>query len=382
MLSLFLLGVARYAQLLILAFVSLFDRRRRFTGAALALLVWPLIVALQIVHWIFWCIDELVFAGYRQVAVKKPVFVIGPPRTGTTFLHRVLADDDTVTTFRLWECLFGFTITGHKLCTALARLDRALGSPIRKLAGWIAGSAASDLDDVHPLALDAPEEDFLTFLPFAACFLLVVPYPTARWLFRFSRFDIDVPERDRRHVMRWYRRCIQKHLYVNGTDLRFLSKNASFGGMTEALLKEFPDARILTTWRDPVAAVPSQLSSLAPSLAWFGFRSMPRALRDRLVDQMGFYYRHIAETEARHRDRVIRITTTELRVGLKPVITTAFETLGLPISESLQRRLDSAQEESRQHQSSHHYSAEDFGLTDDLIRSRFDAEQPDDPHAT
>ncbi len=373
MLSLFILGVGRYAHLFLLAVAGLFDRRRRFLGALLALLAWPLIVLLQLLHWVFWCIDELLFAGYRKVDVTQPLFVIGPPRTGTTFLHKVLADDKDVTTLTLWECLFGFTVTGNKLCRGLATLDRAIGRPVARLSGWLAKSFASDLDDVHPLSLGEPEEDFLTFLPFAGCFLLVAPYPTARWLFKLSRFDRAIPESDRRHVMRWYRRCIQKHLYVHGPDKRFLSKNASFGGMTESLLEEFQDANILTTWREPVAAVSSQLSSLSPSLSWFGFDTIPLELRDALVDQMVFYYQHVAETEATHPERVVRIANDELRTTLKTSVENAYAHLGIPLSDRLRRRLEDAEEESRLHRSSHDYAAEDFGLSDDLIRSRFDA---------
>ncbi|MCW8830439.1 MAG: sulfotransferase, partial [Gammaproteobacteria bacterium] len=39
-----------------------------------------------------WYLDELFFSAYKQQNVK-PVFIIGQPRSGTTFLHRTLAND-------------------------------------------------------------------------------------------------------------------------------------------------------------------------------------------------------------------------------------------------------------------------------------------------
>lgn len=88
-----------------------FDPDRRFTGALLLLLMFPFLLLLQVMHWMLWAVDEIAFRRYRQVNIESPVFVIGAPRTGTTFLHHVLAGDPGFTTFRLWECLFGITVS-------------------------------------------------------------------------------------------------------------------------------------------------------------------------------------------------------------------------------------------------------------------------------
>ncbi|MGH3562828.1 MAG: hypothetical protein ACRDTN_13790, partial [Mycobacterium sp.] len=33
-------------------------------------------------------LDELVYPRYRKQALDRPVFIVGNPRSGTTFLHR------------------------------------------------------------------------------------------------------------------------------------------------------------------------------------------------------------------------------------------------------------------------------------------------------
>ena len=40
-----------------------------------------------------WHIDEILYPKYQQQKIR-PVFIIGQPRSGTTFLHRTLANDD------------------------------------------------------------------------------------------------------------------------------------------------------------------------------------------------------------------------------------------------------------------------------------------------
>ena len=372
MFSLFLLALSRLLTLAGMAVAALFDRRRRWTGRLLLLALAPLFIVMQLLTWLFWLLDEILFPQYRNVQIKSPLFVIGPPRTGTTFMHHVLAADEDTTTFRLWECLFGVTICGRKLCRGLARLDRLTGRLVSRLAARVSHGLQSSMDDVHPLGLDEPEEDFLLFLPLAACFLIAVPFPEARWLFAFSRFDLDVPPRDRKRYMHWYRRCIQKHLYVNGADARFLSKNASFAGMVNSILEEFDDAKIISTWRDPLESVPSQLSSLRPGLDALGFTQYDKAFRDALFEQMAFYYAHLADAEKNRPDSIARIDNRAMRERLEASVQDAFAQLGLDVSESLQAELARRSEASRKHRSSHEYSLEEFGLDEELIRSRFE----------
>jgi len=370
-LFLLLTCLRRYASIAWLALTAPFTGDRRIGGALLLLAGLPVFIAWQLLHWLGFLIDEIVFRGYRKVEIREPVFIIGPPRTGTTYLHQVLSQDEQTTTFHAWECLFGLSVTGRKLCLALAAADRAIGRPAARLVEWVGRRSLASMDDIHPLELDTPEEDFLALMPLAACFLLVVPLPAADWLWRIARLDVAATERERRALMRYYRRCIRKHLYVFGTDRRFLSKNASFAGLSETLLEAFPDARILATVRDPLASVPSQLSSIRPALATCGFPQVSPALRDRFVDLLVFYYDHLMEVATRHPERLAFITNDDMRDRLDDAVTSAMRQVGLPISDSLAATLTDAARRSRRHRSAHEYSLEEFGLTEDLLRSRF-----------
>ncbi len=370
-LLLLLTSLRRYALLIWLALSAPFGGKRRLGGAMLVLLALPLFLIWQGLHWLGFLLDEILYPGYRKVQVRDPLFIVGPPRTGTTHLHHVMSGDEKTTTFRTWECLFALSITGRKLCLGLAALDRSLGRPAARLGAWLSRGLLRSMDDIHPLALGDPEEDFLCLMPLAACFLLVVPFPGARWLWQTARLDTAADAGERQRLMRYYRRCIQKHLYVFGPDLRFLSKNASFSGFSQALLDEFPDARILATVRDPLAAVPSQLSSLKPGLAVCGFARMPPDFRDALVDLLAFYYEHLADVADRHPDRIAFIPNDDLKHRLEASVTHALETLSLDLSPQFAGVLKRASEASREHRSSHRYSLDEFDLSEELIRSRF-----------
>ncbi len=354
--TLFLKSLRRYLALLLQLVASPRRDGRRLAGFLLVLAAMPLVIAVQLLHWLTFLLDEIFYRGYRSVPVREPLFVLGPPRTGTTHLHRVLSADPNTTTFRTWECLFGLSVSSRKLLLALARLDRALGRPAGRLGAWLGRRLTGSMDDIHPVGLDDPEEDFLCLLPLAACFLLVVPFPRAAWLWDVARFDTALGESEKRELLGWYRRCIRKHLYVFGADKRFLSKNASFSGMAEALLTEFPDARILYTSRDPRAAVPSQLSSLRPALEACGFPEYPDELRDGLVELLRFYYEHLCEVASRYPGRMALLYNDDLKNDLSAAVVAALDSVGLDVDDGFKDSLLILSARSRQHKSDHQYS--------------------------
>ena len=370
-LKLFFSSLARAIGLWLKAFVSPWTEGRSVGGAMLVILAWPFFCLLQLLHWLGFALDEIFFRGWRSVEVPQPLFVLGPPRSGTTHLHHVLALDERTTTFRTWECLFGLSVTGRVLLLGLGRLDRFFGRPFGRTGAWLGRRLLGGMNDVHPFALDAPEEDFLALMPVMQCFILVVTFPRAEWLWRTARLDETGGRREREALMGFYKACVQKHMYVFGRDRRFLSKNASFSGMAESLLQTFPDARILTTTRDPKKTVPSQLSSIEPGLGAVGFGRIPEDLRERLIDQLLFYYRHLEKLAGERPDRIAIIDNDALRNELEHVVTAAFDTLGLQMSTQFSTALVQAGGRSRGFASGHRYTLEEYGLSEQMIEQRF-----------
>ncbi|MEX0915128.1 MAG: sulfotransferase [Wenzhouxiangellaceae bacterium] len=360
--KLFFASLARAVRLWLEAFVAPWTEGRSPAGSLLVVVLWPLFCGLQLLHWIGFALDEVFFRGWRRIEVRQPLFVLGPPRSGTTHLPHVVSLDEQTTTFRTWVCLFGLSVT-----------ERLLGRPFGRVGAWFARRFLAGMEDVHPFALDAPEEDFLALMPAMQCFILIVAFPRAEWLWRTARLDQSVGQDERESIMRFYRACVQKHMYVLGRDKRFLSKNASFSGMAEALMQTFPDARIMSTTRDPKKTVPSQLSSIEPGLAAVGFRRVPVDLRDRLVDQLLFYYLHLEQLARRHPDRIVVIDNDTLRDDLEKVVEASYRRLGLAMSGQFSEALELAGRRSRGFASGHEYTLEEYGLSEAMIEQQFEA---------
>jgi hypothetical protein len=300
----------------------------------------PALLLLQAAHWIGFLLDEVLFRGYRRVAIREPVFVLGAPRSGTTYLHRLLAADSRYTTFATWECLFAPSITERKLWTGLAAADRLIGSPLARSLTAAGRAALRWIDDKHPLGLAEPEEDYFCFLPLLCCFILVVPFPEARWVWRMGTFDRDMPEAERRRLLTWYRRCLQRHLYAHGPDRTLLSKNAAFAGMARSLAREFPDARIVVCERDAVEVIASQFNSVTDGLRLFGVPPDDPLFRARLLDCLDFYYRNLEDLRAElPPERIAAAPMEELAADPAALVRRLYDRLGLPVTGALAARL-------------------------------------------
>lgn len=268
--QLFLESLQRYGRLYALAFLP-----GRHTGAALTgrrllfLLALPLFFAVQLMHWLCLALDELLFPGYRRTPVTAPIFITGIPRSGTTYLHRALAADGEFCVFTTWEVLLAPSVVQRRCVQAMAAVDRRLGSPGLRLLNTLIRRFGEDLDDIHPVSLAAPEEDYLLLLPAASCFFLLLAFPFDPWLSRLPTPE-RLTENGRQRLFGFYHGLLQRHLYGAPEPRRLLSKNAAFAGWPPYLLAQYPDACIIICARHPEAALASQLRALAPARAIFG----------------------------------------------------------------------------------------------------------------
>jgi hypothetical protein len=77
------------------------------------------------------------FPAFRRQQIRQPVFVLGVPRSGTTFLHRALAADAAFTTTRTWELLFAPSLCQRYLIRGLIAVDSSWGRlSVGCCAGW------------------------------------------------------------------------------------------------------------------------------------------------------------------------------------------------------------------------------------------------------
>ncbi len=330
----------------------------------LFLMMWLALSLFSLVHIIGHILDELLFFHYRRVAIKEPVFILGIPRSGTTFLQRLLSDDERFTTLATWEALLAPSIFERYFYKALGRLLRPLENAVIALRHKL----FHGMDDIHRIRLQEPEEDFLLLIPLMACLLVAFACPRAGHFWRLGWFDMKLPAWYRRTVMLFYSRCLQKHLYYHGEHLCILSKNPSFTSLLQSLLDNFPGARIVACTRAPAEVLPSQLSSLRPAMSLLGSGKLSPQTQNTMIGLLQHYYSQLLKYS--QEERIHFLPITRLQSDLPLAMASLFTFLDMTQSAASWDALAQTSED-KQHSSSHRYSLAEFSLTEEIVDDRF-----------
>lgn len=371
-----MVGIRLYLRLIRLAFTRNKDRLVPLTPKQFLLqcLYTPALLLGWAVHSVAFRLDDLFFPGYREITIKQPLFLIGIPRSGTTFLHRLLSEDtDRFTTFQFWELILAPSIIERKCIARLAWLDNALGGFGRRLLVKFDARILRGFREMHHISLFEPEEDEWLFMNTFTSAFLTLAFPFMKEVRPLLFFDEETAPEDKRRIMAYYRACVQRHLYVHGADKRLLSKNPSFSAKVVSLVETFPDAQIACCVRTPYEAVPS-----LASLMWFVWGQAPGVspttpeMARTLLDSVDHFYRHpMLRLESLPEKRQAFIHYEDLTQNPKDTVCALYRRFGMAMSPEFSTVLDARQEASRKYRSSHTYSVEHYGLTNQDILKHF-----------
>ncbi len=333
-----------------------------------------LLVAVPLVasfHALCFFLDRIFFPGLASVEVRRPIFVVGHARSGTTLVHRLLSlDEGRFSVFLLYEMYFP-SLLQKKVIRGVAALDRRFlgGFLERRVQAWEERHYAA-VRKVHAMGLtQAEEDDIVLYYSMASGFWITkMPYMGDIDFYYVDRW----PERKRRRLMNFYKECVRRQLYLNGPDKIHLSKNPVFAGRVEALIETFPDARIVTTMRHPWETIPSLLKLVQSGWKRLGWKKerMEKCLAV-LADQSFHTYAHPLEVLERHpetRSAIVdyRILTEDPSRAIEQV----YGELGLEMMPEMRELLAARGRKERAHRSGHSYSLEEFGLEANEIQSR------------
>ena len=293
----------------------------------------------------------------RQRPLAEPVVVVGPMRSGTTRLHRLLAADERFAHLRLFETMspvprppFNGRDTRPRFAAlALALLHRA--NP---------ATAA-----VHPTGPMEPEEELGLLVASAWGMKHEVQWRVpgyARWCENEDATPAYARMADLLRLTSWLR--------GEDTAKPWLLKTPQHVLDIDALLRVFPNARIIFTHRDPVAVVGSSCSMAWNQMSlqsdevdrdWIG-REWLRKTRLKLA-------RMAAARRRMPGSRMIDVSFDEMDRDWRGVMGRIYALLDLDI-EPAEPAMAAymARSERRPAFRSHHYRLRSFGLDADEVR--------------
>lgn len=327
-------------------------------------------------YWLMWTIvaagralDHLLFPAFKRQPVAEPVFIVAPPRTGSTLAQSLLSlDNERFVYNRLYQTIFP-AIVFQRCFDGFFSLDQKIGRPFTRLVHWAEKKWFGGWDEMHKLRFDQPEEDdgFFVYTFLTEAIFLLFLYVDELWEAGFQ--DALSPDK-RRKVMAFYRSCLQRRLYVSGRNKTILTKATQSSGAVESLLESFPDAKFITIVRDPCKAVASHVSVFWP--AWQAHS--PHLKKDGSEAKA---YARLAVKWFQHlfdfREKVTPghyycIDYRDLRTDPKGTIERVYQHFGWKMSAAFREKLTQAADQEKNFESNHSYSLEEFGLTKEWIR--------------
>jgi hypothetical protein len=179
----------------------------------------------------------------RRQAIERPIFITGLPRSGTTFLHNLLAQDPDNLTPLAWETIY--PCPPHRASPG-AR-DRRPAQVDRQIAAF--ARLAPALSQIHPMtAYSAQECTEITAHIFQSLRLDTThDVPSyRRWLDRQGHLA----------AYRFHKRFLQ-HLQRQKGPGRWVLKCPDHLFALDAIRQVYPDARFVFLHRDPVKVLAS-----------------------------------------------------------------------------------------------------------------------------
>ena len=169
--------------------------------------------------------------------VHRPVFIVGMPRSGSTFLHELLAEDPASRAPRVWEVMFPVDLRGD------AERDRRRRIRKAEFCLWWFRRLAPEADSVYPMRARTPHEcvaihsyTFLSQEFVSTC--------------RVSSYENYLRAADLTPAYIWQKRFLQI-LQFPGEPRRWILKSPDHVHGLEELFAVFPDAMIIQTHRNP-----------------------------------------------------------------------------------------------------------------------------------
>ena len=330
-----------------------------------------LIGAQRAVNGVAGALDHLLYPGFRQQPLDRPVFVLGNPRSGTTFMHRFLLHTGELCAFELWEMMFP-PIVARRLLSGL----------VEHLAPLSPGRYHSA--DAHEAGVrDVETDDAAVFLHFVEggflwSYFLAWEDTWGSELTRryfFERGPRALPAED--PMFRFLEACWRRNLQYK-RKARIIVKSSVFSLRVEELVRRYPDCRILYLVRDPVEAIPSGMSLLTGVLerSYDLERSTSAEARRRYLENL---YQASCHMYAAFHDslaagaipeRNLRIVPYPRIMGeLRPTIESLLPFLEIEPTPDFAARLEQQDREQKIRRSRHSYDLARFGLSAERIRS-------------
>ncbi|MBT4145410.1 MAG: sulfotransferase [Gammaproteobacteria bacterium] len=326
----------------------------------------PAILVLRLLVSFFQALDYILYPDFKHQEVNQPVFILSNPRSGSTFLHRVLEKDQQFTYLSLWQSLFN-SVTIYKLVALISQIDMSIGDPIGKIVDFLDNHFFKGWDGLHKAGLRYSEEDEFLFVSSFLAPGLILFFPYLHEVAEI--FSIDkLPEQARKKIIKNFRLSVQRHVYASGGQT-FLAKNAVAGGRLGLYQEAFPDMRAIYIHSDILKSIASSLSVFSKPWSFHSPACYQRKYESISVIEM---VRTNHQGIISHRlnftpENAVDIIYDKLVTDPQTTVESIYQHFSLFMDDEYKASLQQDSIAAKSYKSVHVYKVEDYGFTSEEI---------------
>jgi hypothetical protein len=285
-------------------------------------------------------------------SIIKPIFIMGLPRSGTTFLHELLAEDRANSVVRCWETIYP---------SATDNPERKRKAVDRQLAMF--GRLAPEVRTLHTLGAASPQEcTEITAHVFAS-----LRFDTTHHIPSYREW---LDKRGHRVAYAFHKRFLQ-HLQHRKGPGQWVLKCPDHVFALGDLCEVYPDARFIFIHRDPLEVLPS-VAKLTEVLRRPFTRFVDRAAIGRQVAErwrQGVGMLVAASDRLAGADRLLHLTFDALVRDPMAAVGEIYEGMGLTLApDAAQRMANKAAIESDRKRPRAGVHLEQYGLVSEFER--------------
>lgn len=293
--------------------------------------------------------------------VSRPLFIVCLPRTGSTFLHRLLSQDEQARAPLFWELWRPAPPPRKETRLSDPRIAQLEEEHVRSIKALF-----PDVLSMHTVEASAPEECYFllqnSFASYSTSFYYDIP-SYQEWV---RTLDL-VPS------YRYYKKQLQL-LSWRCFGQPWILKNPEHLLSLDAILKVFPDAAIVQVHRDPKVALAS-LCSLQHSVLnlWRQAPLPAESIGERMLQKWQFPVEHSMRVRAQaSASQFFDLDYDELLADPIGSVRRIYGHFGYELTAGSVSCMQAWLSENQQHKhGKHDYTLESFGLTPERVDEAF-----------
>ena len=309
-------------------------------------------------------LDNIFYPDWKKVEIENPVFIIGHPRSGTTFFHRLMLKTDEFLSFKSWHLQFP-SLTARKLFKPMVMNKIANGTHVM-----------FPPETGHHTRLDTVEEEEQLYLHVCDTQFVSIIFSLAFYNGDFDELLYNDEQAHSEASIKHLKNCIKRHIYYTGK--KQVMARCNFSAMRiKTLAKAFPDAKFVYIYRNPLDSINSHLSlntnvfDYKWNLDKIGEEAMNRYYDRRYRYNVEFYkyFEDVKNNSGLLDGKVIEVFYNDFLENFEPTIKKVEAFMEIPFSDEMKEAIEEQAEKQKSYKRKHkNFDLSKFGLTEEKVR--------------